>query len=118
MSLGFLTPTLQRPMPCFTYPPQHAIQCVRAEVQSEVLVVAVEHLRQMRLLDSDGLVTVRLDPRRHLAHKALACFDARCAADGDRAATCLRQVVGKAKEGEGAGLVSRVALDHLATGCR
>src|SRR2546428_10902936 len=107
MSVGFRPPRYNRPLPSVLTPPQHAIQCVRAEVQSEVLVVAVEHLRQMRLLDSDGLVTVRLDPRRHLAHKALACFHARCAADGDRAATCLRQVVGKAKEGEGARLFAR-----------
>src|SRR5499427_8585111 len=94
-------------MPYPLHPPQHATQCVRAEVQSEVLVVAVEHLRQMRLLGSDGLVTVRLEPRRHLAHEAFTCFHAGCAADGDRATPRLGQVMGKAKEGEGARLLGR-----------
>src|SRR5262249_49943252 len=56
---------------------------------------------------------VRLDPRRYLAHKALARLHARCAADGDRAATCLRQVVGEAKEGEAARFLSRSPLPTL-----
>jgi hypothetical protein len=69
--------------------------------------MAVDHRRQMRLLDSDGLVTVRFSPRRHLAYKSLSRFHARCAADGDPATTCLRQKVGEAKEGEGARPLSR-----------
>ena len=43
-------------MPYIAYPTQNATQRVRAEVQSEVLVVAIEHLRQVRLLGSDWLV--------------------------------------------------------------
>ena len=74
VSPGFLAPTLQRPMPYFTYPPQNATQRVRAEVQSEVLVMAVEHLRQVGLLDSAGLVTVHLDPQVTLRTKRSRAF--------------------------------------------
>jgi hypothetical protein len=63
-SLLFLTPTLQRSVPDSSDSPQHAAECVRAEVQSEVLVETVEHLRQVHLLSSHGLVAVHLDPRR------------------------------------------------------
>src|SRR3954464_4517520 len=84
-ALALLAPTLQRPEPCLLDSAPHRTQRVDTEVQSEVLVEAVEHFRQVRLLSSDGLVAVRLGPRGHLAHKALARFHARCATDGYRA---------------------------------
>jgi hypothetical protein len=45
--------------------------------QSEVLVVTVEHLVQVRLLVSDGQVSVHLQPGPHLADEPLACVDTR-----------------------------------------
>src|SRR5712691_8487856 len=71
--------------------------------------MAVEHLYQVRLLRSDGLMLVRGHPRLGFAQKALARLHARLAVDQDCPASGLGQVVDKTKEGKGRRLLSRAA---------
>src|SRR6266849_3588223 len=107
--LRFLTSTSQRPPPDLLDAPAHAAQRGRAHAQSKILVVAVEHLRQVRLLRAHRLVLVRGRPRLGFAHKALARFHARLAVDQDGPASGLPQVMDETKEGKGRRLLGRSA---------